>query len=378
MRLCVGAAFAYALLLLSGAACTQRHAAEPAAVRLPVIDPATDYGKGVSALAAGEIDGTLIIAGGANFPDTPAAEGGQKRFYDDIWILPAGADEWLPAGKMPAPAAYAAVYALADRIIVAGGADSGGSRDGVFEISLTRSACDGERCDGLDGEFVIVTPLPSLPAPIEQAAAAHDGATLYLAGGLSDGTPSTAVYRCVLASGDMLWERIAELPEPVVQPVAAVCGGRLYVWGGFDPVEKRSSAGGLLLDLATGSWSRIGGLPDGGTLTGAAAVQETGGRLWVVGGVDREIFDMAINLPPERTAEYLSQPVGYYRFRPQIMVFDPATGVWSEFARTEHAARAGAAAVITPRGVAIINGELKPGIRSAESVIIETTNLRTR
>ena len=38
--------------------------------------PTEDAGflKGVSALYAGVIDGNLLIAGGCNFPDTPAAE----------------------------------------------------------------------------------------------------------------------------------------------------------------------------------------------------------------------------------------------------------------------------------------------------------------
>ena len=42
--------------------------------------PTEDAGflKGVSALYAGVIDGNLLIAGGCNFPDTPAADGGKK------------------------------------------------------------------------------------------------------------------------------------------------------------------------------------------------------------------------------------------------------------------------------------------------------------
>ena len=45
--------------------------------------PTEDAGflKGVSALYAGVIDGNFIlIAGGCNFPDTPAADGGKKSF----------------------------------------------------------------------------------------------------------------------------------------------------------------------------------------------------------------------------------------------------------------------------------------------------------
>ena len=50
--------------------------------------PTEDAGflKGVSALYAGVIDGNLLIAGGCNFPDTPAADDGKKVFYPDVYI----------------------------------------------------------------------------------------------------------------------------------------------------------------------------------------------------------------------------------------------------------------------------------------------------
>ena len=66
------------LALCTSGCTTSEETRQPAEVPLPAIAPGTDYGLGVSALAAGEIDGTLIVAGGANFPDTPAAEGGKN------------------------------------------------------------------------------------------------------------------------------------------------------------------------------------------------------------------------------------------------------------------------------------------------------------
>ena len=43
------------------------------------------YAKGVSGAYGGMLDGHLILAGGANFPEVPAAEGGVKRYYDAIY-----------------------------------------------------------------------------------------------------------------------------------------------------------------------------------------------------------------------------------------------------------------------------------------------------
>jgi len=45
------------------------------------------YNLGVSAMFAGVSSDRLVIAGGANFPDKPAADGGRKAYYNDIFVL---------------------------------------------------------------------------------------------------------------------------------------------------------------------------------------------------------------------------------------------------------------------------------------------------
>ena len=49
--------------------------------------------QGVSAPFAGMIGSELIVAGGCNFPDVPAADGGEKRFYADVYGLDVRKDE---------------------------------------------------------------------------------------------------------------------------------------------------------------------------------------------------------------------------------------------------------------------------------------------
>lgn len=355
-----GTAILAALLsLLAGASCSHGGSGSWRWSVLPSVDASTDYGKGVSAAAAGDISGRLVVAGGANFPDTPAAEGGRKHFYDDIMVLDSGA--WLRAGTLPAPTAYAAVYPLSERIIIAGGANEAGSLAEVYSLTVD------EAHDGQSGIFASVHSMPSLPVPIEQAAAARNGDMLYLAGGLSDGVPSVTLYALNLAC-DGGWEAVAEMPEPFVQPVAAAYGGTVYIWGGFDPARRITADYGYAYDTAKGVWRRIEGHPDGGTMTGATAVQDADGRMFVTGGVDKRIFDSALNMPAEQSADYLSQPAEYYRFRRTTAVFDPETESWSIAGESEHTARAGAAAVLSSGRLTVINGETKPGIRSSEIV----------
>ncbi|WP_148468114.1 hypothetical protein [Alistipes sp.] len=341
-------------MLLAAACGTGQPAAawEP----LPAIASGTPYGLGVSALYAAEVDGVLLAAGGANFPDLPAAEGGAKRCYDEVWMLRPGADAWHAAGRLPSPSAYGAAYGLGDRLIIAGGSDGRATSAAVLALRVA-------------GDSATIASLPDLPLPLEQAAAAREGTTLYLAGGLSDGVPSRGVYACDAGEDAPAWRLVAELPEPLVQPVATAHRGRLYVWGGYDPATREARAGGYRYDPADGTWQPIGGLPDGGTLTGAAALHLPAGRLLAAGGVDRALFTEALRLGPDQRADYLRQPVAYYRFRPALWLFDPAAERWQLLAESPAAARAGAALAAARGGVCLLGGELKPGIRTPENLL---------
>ena len=52
-------------------------------IGFPSAEPGIE--KGVSACFAGTVGNTLLMAGGCNFPNRPAAEGGEKRFYQGIY-----------------------------------------------------------------------------------------------------------------------------------------------------------------------------------------------------------------------------------------------------------------------------------------------------
>ena len=59
--------------------------------------PAGERGieQGVSACFAGAIGHRLLMAGGCNFPEVPAADGGKKRFYRGIYAASLVKDDSL-------------------------------------------------------------------------------------------------------------------------------------------------------------------------------------------------------------------------------------------------------------------------------------------
>ena len=318
---------ALAALVLIAASCTHK----PMVKTLPPI-PDAAYAKGVSAPFCGVLDGTLIVAGGANFPEKSLLEGGPKRVYKDIWALKA--DGWERIGELPDSTAYGATFSLPGRLILAGGSVCGTTTDKVYELSA----------DGL-------RQMDALPFPVEQAGAAILDDVLYLAGGSS-----------VLEFRDGEWEEIAPLPEPLTQPVAYARDGKLFVWGGFNPGSLLAPSEGFCLDLETLEWADAPAIPDGGTFTGATGAVLQDGRLIVVGGVNKAIFERALRNTPEDRIPYLSKEPAEYRFRTQVFIFDGTS--WTLFADIPEAALAGPGVAVHGSTVYVSGGELKPGVRS--------------
>lgn len=309
--------------------------------------PSAGYEQGVSAMFAGATaDGTAIIAGGANFPDVAAADGGQKAFYGDIHLLHDSI--WRYAGQLPQPTAYGMSVALDNGLLCIGGSGPDGATAAVLMI-----AADG----------AISHPLPNLPQPIEQGAASRIGTTIYVAGGIVAGRASAQVWAIDLDSPDDGWRPCPPLPMPTVQPVMCAASQRLYLWCGFDPTSKSAQGMGFCYDPRQEAWREIGGLPDNGTLTGASAATLPTGSIVCTGGVDREVFEAALRLAPEQMHDYLSWPVERYRFRQAVYLFDPDSERWHRMGASAATARAGAGLIATPTSLIVVGGELKPGIR---------------
>ena len=298
-----------------------------------------DLPEAVSAPVHGCLDGRGTLLGGAAYTDKG------KQVRRSIYAL---GDRFYYFGELPRPLAYAAAVPLGDQILLLGGNDG------------SAPVCDAASYDGT------FHPLAPLPLPLEQAAGVSDGTRHFVLGGLTTGGASSrGVYACT----DGYWRQIAVLPEPLVQPVALLSGTCLYVWGGYNPDTKILSDEGWCLDLTTLGWRSAPAIPDGGTFVGATGVVDGEGRLVVFGGVDRSIFQNAIQ--GKYGADYTSWPAGTYRFRQDIWRFDPSSEAWEHLGATGHAARAGAAGWITPEGdLVIAGGELKPTVRTASVVRI--------
>ncbi|MDE6452367.1 MAG: hypothetical protein K2L23_08845, partial [Odoribacter sp.] len=197
-------------------------------------------------------------------------------------------------------------------------------------------------------------------------------------------------------TGAKEWLELPVYPGPVrLQSAAGVVGRKFYLMGGFQPVREEQecivATDGLVYDPETGKWSEAGDiLPEGEEetrgLVGAAALALDDRTLVFQGGVNRTVFKSAVDNPLlqrkateaeqlERLKQeqqiYMRHEPGWYKFNRQLLVFCPEEGKWTAYEDWEEVARAGAVMVLYKNRLVIVNGETKPGIRSAGAYMID-------
>lgn len=335
----------------------------PASTFKAVIDNASDYDcesgfeLGVSAPFSTYGNGRMIVAGGCNFPVDPLGADSKKRYYSGIYIIDSLGCERI--GSLPRQLAYGVSANTGKGTVFAGGIGPDGTSRSVWLYSGGK-----------------LTELPQLPCSIDNAAAAAVGNTVYICAGNADGKPSKALYALNLDSNKPQWKELRSMPGKArVQPVMAASGYCLYLWGGFSVSAKGKASvesGGLCYDTRSGKWSTLPSPTDRKgnplTLSGGAACTLSDGRIALCGGVNKDVFKKALTEPEP---DYLLQPVDYYRFNRKVLLFDPVSGKYDLIAESADAARAGAA--IFPdgeNGFTLYGGELKPRIRTAQTVSI--------
>ena len=342
--------------------------------------------KGVSAVYAALIDGKLVVAGGANFPGKLGFEGGSKAFYDEILLYDDTAGEWKVIGHLPSSTAYGVSVAVTDGALWIGGNNAEESLKSAYHISLSS-----------DNELTI-KPFIDLPVTMDNFYGCSIGNLVFVAGGSVNGSPSNSFY-FINYKTDSEWTELPDFPgiprvQPVLAPVEKEGKTFVYLLGGFfsgNATARPAMATEVLeYDVSLKKWSVGGEQTDPETnkpfsLGGGTAMPFNNRYILCLGGVNYDIFLDAITTQynignntelteygkKEENLEfsqgYMTQPVEYYKFNRECRVFDTVTGEWSTIDNTSDAARAGATLVFEDNLFYVIQGELKPGLRSAET-----------
>lgn len=313
--------------------------------------PSTEQGiaQGVSACFAGCIGDTLVMAGGCNFPDIPAAEGGKKKYYQGIYAAVLdGTDtlRWHKIGELPQAAAYGVSAQWGDTLICIGGNNLHGSQNAVLTITL-------------HGGKAVVDSLPSLPHPMDNFAGCICGNRLMAYNGES-------LMALDLQHTKRGWQALPlAQQEKINQPVCASMNGRLLTWGGSTiktatspctlRIDGRELVGDTPIDAPTDA------LGNKLFLGGAAAINLNDSTVVAMGGVNKDIYEAAVNHPQPG---YMHHRPEWYRFSPYVHIYDKVG--WHTIYRDTRIARAGATLARHGDTLYMIGGERKPGIRAAE------------
>jgi N-acetylneuraminic acid mutarotase len=334
---------------------------------------------GVAGAFAGQIDGDLIVAGGANFPKGPPWRGGQKACHDMVYVLPKGTDRWITSdSRLPRPLSYGLSIPVDHGLILIGGCDTERPFTKVYRARIT------------PGHTVRFEPLPPLPRPLAYTAGARLGSRIFVAGGqesLAEPRAASHFYCLDLSkegSADFAWADLPTWPgEPRI--VAAACAIDAGPDSGFYLFSGRNVSPGQpprpLTDAyrflpSENRWEALPPSPH--CLMAAAALPSPDGRsILLLGGDDGKIFSALEKLrreiagaPDAVTRDSLNPTLSrqldeHPGFSRDIVRYDPRSRRYTLLKNgMPHPSPVTATAFYSGDRIVIPSGEIRPGTRS--------------
>ncbi len=310
---------------------------------------------GVAGPIAGTAGASLIVAGGANFPEAPPWQGGEKVWHDRIYMLNDPDAKWRDEGKLPRPIGYAVCVSIPDGLgMKPGVAYFGGSdADRHYDEGWLLTCSD----QGLEH-----TRLPRLPRPCAQGCGALIGTTIYIAGGIETPNATTAMHQfwaLDLKAQPFVWKELEAWPGPArMLSVAAGLDGAFYLCSG---VELSAGADGkpvrkYLRDAyryrPNQGWSRISDLPRAAVAAPSPAPNLGQSSFMILGGDDGTFVDF----------RPLDQHPGFPK---TILAYDAKKDSWRSHGELL-ASHVTTSTVRWRDRLVIPSGEVRPGVRSAD------------
>ncbi len=243
-----------------------------------------------------------------------------------------------------------------------------------------------------ENEEALIEELPSLPFSFDNGSGTFANGKFWIAGGNMDGKPSSDIWFFDPENSGQ-WEKAGALPLEggLVQPVMLASGKQLYIFGGFSAAtENRDAAVNMevwTVDTASEFKLEKAAHPFPGgeenfSLSGGAGAALNDSLFLLLGGVNKTVFEEALlrinTLAQKRdqlseeelevmqsdAGAYLTHPVEWYNFNSSVWLYNSSTQEWKSLGLHQEAALAGAVVAASDEAVFLINGEIKPGIRT--------------
>lgn len=318
--------------------------------------------EGFAGMYAGVSQGALICVGGANFPDKRPWDGGEKKWYDKIFILENKNSEWKVAKEsIPIPLGYGVSVTFDEKLYIIGGNNETGHSSKVFSVSYS------------NGAIQIDENIPDLPVTLANMSGVIIDGVVYVIGGQT--TPlglSENVFIFLdlnLPSDQLKWEKGPDLPgKSRIQSVVAGHSTQLYVFSGFH--LTRGDNGGLVRHLLkdayrytpgskskNGIWHNLTDLPRGIAAAPSPAFSINESHIIIAGGLD------------DQTLTH-TNPATHPGFMDKMLAFHTVSGEWIEFGDMPKGTSRVTAPSVFWNGTWIVpSGEKGPGVRSPQVTV---------
>lgn len=335
---------------------------------------------GVAGPVTGVHNGVLIVAGGANFPNGMPWTGGQKKYYDDVYVLQnTGSDKfsWLKTKPLhlKRKLAYSGNVTLPEGIVCVGGETEAGPTNNVFLLQWNATQKD-----------ILIKDLPPLPLALTNTTVANIGKTIYVVGGEDGQRAVNNFFSLNLSDSLPQWKELPSLPIAASHAVAiAQSNGKnecIYVIGG-----RTKSVSGIsdlhntvfCYDSEKNNWKQVSNISDGKQTTNmsaatAVAFGET--QILLMGGDKGTVFHRIetynVNIAAAKTPEekkrlesekiaLLNQHPGFSR---DVLVYNTIKDCWTKIGEVPGFAPVTTTAVKWNGEIFIPSGEIKPGRRT--------------
>ena len=310
--------------------------------------------EGMAGMFAGVSHGRLFCMGGANFPDKKPWEGGQKKWYDQIFML-TGKNEWkILDQKLPHPMAYGVSIAYNQEVILIGGNDDLGFHREVFGMEWMN-------------ERIHFKSYPSLPMPLANMAGAIVGNLIIVAGGTSSATgkPLSVVLGFDVKHPDAGWFTLPSWPgETRTQAVSASTKNHFYLFSGEAiGVDANGTAYRKILSDCfeftpsyqdgkwTGTWKKLNDLLHGVSASANPAPVFNDRYILFWAGLDS-------------TTASIKDPVTHPGFPKSLLIYDIRENVSLQAGESTDVSPVTLPAVKWKNKWFYISGEKRPGVRT--------------
>jgi cyclically-permuted mutarotase family protein len=338
---------------------------------------------GLAGVVAGSVGDYLIVAGGANFIHGLPWEGGIKEYHGDIYLLrksAGGSFIWeADSMKLPENLAYAASVSTSAGVVGIGGENAAGPVRKVLLLSCSKGR-------------VIAKNLPDLPVAITSGGAAAICSMVYFAGGLDPGGAVATFYCLNLNALEDGWIRLPDLPVALSHSVVVAqddeSGTCIYVIGGRNKTGEESAFQGIVWKFSpfSGIWTHDSDIrrEDQPLMLSAGAGVAAGKHSIVLFGGDKGvIFNQTerLNSAIEKSAGeerriFLERKDSLLRNHPGfnrgILVYNTISKSFKYAGDIPADGPVTTTAVRWQGMVVIPSGEIRPGIRTALVLGVET------